>query len=113
MPTIQEYRFGRIVIDGMEYARDVIVLPQRVVGEWWRKEGHSLVLEDLGEVLDELPEYLIVGCGAQGRMKPNPAALDELRARGIKVEVLPTEDAVRHYGERDPRVTAAALHLTC
>ena len=35
------------------------------------------------------------------------------RARGIEVEVLPTENAVARYGELDPRSTAAALHLTC
>ena len=39
--------------------------------------------------------------------------LEELRERGVEVEALPTEDAVRRHGELDPRRTAAALHLSC
>jgi hypothetical protein len=113
MPAIEGYGFGRVTIDGREETRDVIVLPQRVVRGWWRKEGHGLVLEDLDEVLDELPERLLVGTGAYGRLRPDPAALDSLRARGVEVEVLPTGEAVERYAELDPRKTAAALHLTC
>src|SRR5947207_2239038 len=113
MPTIDGYGFGHVTIDGREETRDVIVLPRRVVRDWWRKDGHGLVLEDLDAVLDELPERLVVGTGAYGRMLPDPAALEALRARGTDVEVLPTAEAVTRYAELDPRTTAAALHLTC
>lgn len=110
---IEHYSFGRVTVDGSEETRDVIVLPDRVVRGWWRREGHGLVLEDLEGVLDELPERLVIGTGAYGRMHPSAEALDALRARGVEVEALPTEEAVRRYGELDPRRTAAALHLTC
>ena len=110
---LQDYSFGRLTVDGREETRDVIVLPDRVVRGWWRKDGHALVLEDLADVFDELPERLVVGTGHDGRMRPDPDALAALRARGIAVEALPTEEAVRRYGELDPRRAAAALHLTC
>ena len=113
MPEIDGYGFGRVTIDGREEARDVIVLPGRVVSGWWRKEGHDLVLEDLAEVLDELPERLLVGTGAYGQLRPDPGTLETLRARGVEVEVLPTAEAVQRYAQLDPRKTAAALHLTC
>jgi hypothetical protein len=113
MPEIDGYAFGCVTIDGREETRDVIVLPQRVVRGWWRKEGHGLVLEDLDDVLDELPERLLVGTGAYGQLRPDPRALETLRARGVDVEVLPTAEAVRRYGHLDPQKTAAALHLTC
>jgi hypothetical protein len=113
MPRIQGYGFGRVTIDGREETSDVIVLPDRVVHDWWRKEGHGLVLEDLDDVLDELPERLLVGTGAYGRLRPDPGTLETLRARGVDVEVLPTADAVERYAELDPGTTAAALHLTC
>ena len=71
------------------------------------------MLEDLDDVLDELPERLVVGTGAYGRLVPDPAALEALRERGVEVAVLPTADAVRLYGEHEPGRTAAALHLTC
>ena len=113
MPAIEGYEFGRVTIDGREETRDVIVLPNRVVRDWWRRDGHGLVLEDLDEVLAELPERLLVGTGAHGRLRPDPGTLETLRARGVEVEVIPTAEAVRRYAELDPRTTAAALHLTC
>jgi hypothetical protein len=113
MPEIEGYGFGRVTIDGREETRDVIVLPERVVRGWWRKEGHGLVLEDLEEVLDELPERLLVGTGAYGQLRPDPGALEALRSRGVAVEVLPTAEAVERYGRLDPGKTAVALHLTC
>ena len=67
MPRIEGYRFGRVVIDGDEQTRDVIVLPDRVLMDWWRADGHRLVLADLDDVVEELPEHLVVGTGAYGR----------------------------------------------
>jgi hypothetical protein len=34
-------------------------------------------------------------------MRPDSEALNELRQRGIEVEALPTDEAVRRYGELD------------
>jgi len=113
MARIEHYEFGRIVVDGQEEQRDLIILPDRVVGNWWRRHGHALVPEDLDEVLDDLPERLVVGTGAYGRMRPDQATVERLTARGVTAESLPTGQAVRRYGELPPARTAAALHLTC
>jgi hypothetical protein len=110
---IERYSFGYIVIDGQEHTKDVIILPGRVVSNWWRKDGHSLVMEDLEDVLPDLGKHLVIGSGAYGRMKPDPRTIEQLQARGIEVEVLQTDDATRRYGELDSTSTAAALHLTC
>ncbi len=71
MARIQHYEFGRIIVDGREEQRDLIILPDRVVWNWWRQQGHALVPEDLDEVLDDLPEHLVIGTGAHGQMQPN------------------------------------------
>ncbi|HZD80846.1 MAG TPA: MTH938/NDUFAF3 family protein [Actinomycetota bacterium] len=113
MARLEGYRFGRIVVDGQEQTRDLIVLPNRVVTNWWRKDGHGLVLDDLEEVLDELPPRLIVGAGALERLRPDPGTVQTLAERGIEVEVLPTPQAVARYTSSDHAVVAAALHLTC
>jgi hypothetical protein len=111
--TIEGYGFGHVTVNGEKLTRDVLVLPGRVVPNWWRRDGHALVLEDLAEVLDELPETLVVGTGADDRMRPDPETLEELRARGVQVEAMPTDRAVRRFADLDPSRTAAALHLTC
>lgn len=113
MARLENYSFGRLTVDGEEHTKDVIVLPDRVVPNWWRRDGHSLVIEDLEDVLDELPGRLIVGRGAHGRLRPHPAVIEELRRRGVEVEVLDTAEAVERYRESDAAGTAAALHLTC
>jgi hypothetical protein len=113
MARIDHYEFGRIVVDGRQETKDLIILPGRVVRNWWRHDGHALVLDDLSDVLDELPSHLVVGTGANGRMRPDPETLQQLQNRGLTVEALPTSQAVRRFGELDPANTAAALHLTC
>ena len=113
MSRIEDYEFGKVTVDGNEQRKDLIVLPGRVVSNWRRRDGHSLVMEDLGEVLGDLPELLILGTGHDGQMRPKPETIEELRERGIQVEVMPTGKAVARYGELDPARTAAALHLTC
>lgn len=116
MARIEDYRFGHVVVDGKRHSRDVIVLPDRVVADWWRRDGHSLVIEDFADVIDELPERLVVGCGAQGQLRPHPSVVDALARRGVEMEALPTPDAVLRYEElraANPAATAAALHLTC
>jgi len=113
MARIDHNEFGWIVVDGRQETRDLIVLPDRVVRNWWRRDGHALVLDDLLDVLDELPAHLIVGTGADGRMRPDPDTVQQLQERGVTVEALPTGQAVRRFGELDPAGAAAALHLTC
>jgi hypothetical protein len=116
MARIENYRPGHVTVDGAELRKDVIVLPDRVVPNWWRRDGHSLVIEDLSDVLDDLPEHLIVGCGYAGQLRPDPAVMEALSKRGVEVEALPTPDAVDRYAEleaQNPAAIAAALHLTC
>lgn len=116
MARITGYEFGRVTVDGEEHRRDLIVLPDRVESDWWRRDGHSLVIEDLEEVAGELPERLIVGCGADARLRPDPSVVEALARRGVEMEALPTAEAVRRYSEleaQNPAAVAAALHLTC
>jgi hypothetical protein len=111
---IESYRFGRIVIDGQTHNKDVIILPERVIGGWWRKEGHILHPEDLEVVFEAAPEVLIVGQGASGLMRVAKETEQALRDAGIELIALPTGQAVEAYNRlREERVTATALHLTC
>ena len=67
MSTIAGYRFGHVLVNDRELTRDVIVLPNRVIENWWRREGHELAWADLQDVADELPGRLVVGTGADQR----------------------------------------------
>ena len=124
VPEIQSYHFGRIVIDGKTHTKDVIILPDRVIGSWWRQEGHALHLGDLADIVELCgstvapsgisPQVLIVGQGAYGRMRVTLETRQALQAAGIQLIAQPTEEACRTYNHlREQRTVAAALHLTC
>jgi hypothetical protein len=53
---IDSYRFGNIVIDGVNYSSDVIILGGIVQANWWRKRGHLLSAEDLQPVITVKPK---------------------------------------------------------
>jgi hypothetical protein len=112
---IDSYEFGRIVIDGVTYTSDCLLLGDTVQADWWREHGHLLVPEDVQPVLACSPAILIIGCGASARMKVDPATLEVLRDKRINVEILDTRRAVDRVNEllREGADIAAALHLTC
>ncbi len=112
---IDSYQFGEIVIDGVSYTSDCIIIGGRVQANWWRKEGHSLSIEDLQTVIAAKPVVLVVGCGASGFMKVPDKTRKVLEEKDIKLESLDTHKAVQRFNEltRSGVNVAAALHLTC
>lgn len=111
---INFYQFGKIVIDGKEYDSDVIIYPNRVDSRWWRKEGHSLSLEDIKEVIKGKPDILIVGKGDPGLMEVPKKTEEEIKLKGIKLMVEKTEEACNLYNKLcKSNKVIAALHLTC
>lgn len=113
-PKIDSYRFGRIVVDGQAYQRDVILLPDQVISDWWRQEGHALRAADLQAVIAARPQVLVVGQGAFSQMRVTSEARQALQEAGIELLALPTEQACQAYNElRQEKAAGAALHLTC
>ena len=47
---IEEYDFGRIVIDEKLYFKDLRIIDGEILPDWVRKEGHFLDVDDLKEV---------------------------------------------------------------
>jgi hypothetical protein len=113
-PQIDTYQFGKIVIDGQVHTKDVILLPDRVIGGWWRQEAHVLHLSDLEDVLTADLQELVIGQGAFNRMQIAPEVEESLPNLGIELISLPTKEACQEYNRRSQaRNVAAALHLTC
>jgi len=112
---IDSYQFGKIVIEGKSYNSDLIILGDTIQSNWWRREGHSLAVEDIKAVIAAGPSVLIVGCGASGLMKVAEDTRKALNEHGIQLEVLDTEQAVGRFNELSKKGVnvAAALHLTC
>jgi hypothetical protein len=113
-PRIVSFRFGQIVIDGHVFRHDVIILPDRVLPNWWRVEGHKLCYEDLQQVLQEKPQVVIIGLGVFQRIVVPHDVCEQIEAEGARVIALRTGEACELYNQycKEERVVAA-LHLTC
>jgi hypothetical protein len=113
-PRIDSYTFGRIVVDGQPYLRDLIIYPDRVAEGWRREKGHSLSPVDLSEVIEARPEVLVIGRGVFRRVTVLAETRAALRAAGIEVIAEPTGRACETYNRlREARRVVAALHLSC
>ena len=115
MNLVDSYRFGKIVINGQKYTRDLIIFPNEVKTNWWRKDGHSLCLEDLNVLDDIKTDFLIVGIGSAGVMNVPADVIRELNQKEIEVIVLKTPEAIEKYNRlvKEGKQVAGAFHLTC
>jgi hypothetical protein len=109
---IEDYSFGRIVIDGHAYKSDVIIFPDRVVDNWWRKEGHNLSIEDLDEVVKYGPKTFVIGTGNSGIMKVKDETKEFLESKGIEVIIEKTKKASEILNSLG-HDAVGAFHLTC
>lgn len=111
---INAYDFGWIVVQGRRYTSDVLIFPDRVRANWWRKEGHVLHIEDITPIIEEMPDVLIVGTGKYGVLIIPAQTRAYIESRGIKLIAEPTDKACELYNNlsRTQKVIAA-LHLTC
>ena len=109
---INDYKFGKITILNKTYSDDIILLNRKVEQKWWRKEGHSLSIEDLNKVIDFKPDLLIIGTGDSGLMK---VPLELYESLNCEVVSLPTSEAVKKYNSeiKENKKIAGAFHLTC
>jgi hypothetical protein len=113
-PRVESFRFGRIIIDGQTYRRDVIIFPGGVKEDWSRDESHLLSVRDLETVFENAPQTLIIGTGVLGSMKVAPETLGKLEDAGIEALAFSTPDACDEYNRRrEQERIALAIHLTC
>ncbi len=112
---ISECSFGRLTIDGVSYDTDVIIHAGQVHPNWWRKQGHSLCVDDLAAILAAPPEVLVIGRGHMKVMRVPAETRARLAERGIELIELSTPQAVRRFVELlgQNRRVSAGFHLTC
>lgn len=103
--------------NGRRYKSYVIIFLDRVIGGWWRREGHRLCIDDLTKVLNaELKtELLTVGTGYLGLMKVSNELEEALVARRMEFSAQRTKQACRTSNDllKSGLRVVAVLHLTC
>ena len=111
--VIESYSFGWMVVGGKVYDADLIIVGEEIFPDWWRREGHSLCLDDLKVVVERKAEILVIGTGAYGAMDVPYETEKFLEEQGIEVIWKATAEAVEIFNGLSGRKKAGAFHLTC
>jgi hypothetical protein len=111
---IEAYDFGIITVGEKTFTKDLKIIREEIIPNWWRIEGHRLLVEDIRDILEARPDVLVVGTGHDGLMSISEEVRAALSELGIELIALPTRQACdifnRTAADRD---TAFAAHLTC
>lgn len=112
---IDGYSFGEISLAGKVYSSDLKILGEKIVPNWWRKQGHLLQLEDIEDILEFRPDVLVIASGAYGLMKVEAGVERCLRSRNIKYQVSSTPEACREFNHllESGLKVAGCFHLGC
>jgi len=112
---IDDYAFGRIIINGQQYSNDLRIIQGIVVPEWWRISGHLVEPDDVTDIMGSNPDIIILGKGSPGMMQSSESLKNLLKSRNILLHELPTKEAVSLFNtlSRESKNIAAGFHLTC
>ncbi len=112
---IEDYGFGKIVINGKTYKNDLIIFEDHVEQQWWREKGHELNVNDIKEVVEKYePVVIVVGTGKFGMMKVLPETKTYFESLDIQLNSHKTQKACDVFNNLSKKQkTLGAFHLTC
>lgn len=112
---IDSYSFGTMEIEGVQYRGDIIIYPDKIRSNWYRRLGHTLNIEDLTDVLNFGPEILVIGTGALGKMEVPAEVTQSLNKKGIEVIAQMTGQAWDIFNQlvKQGKKVVGIFHLTC
>lgn len=111
---IDAFNFGFIVVNGKQYAYDVIISPDGTVSEREPGRGrigsHSITGNQIDPLLRASPEVVLVGTGMRGM-----ARLSEQRSGGVDIRVMTSPEAVEEFNKlaAQGKRVGALIHITC
>ncbi len=112
---IDGYRFGNIVIDGNDYADDLLIVRgQEMIIPWIRERGHLCQKRDIERYLDGTIKKIIFGRGYFLVMKIDDELRNYLAENGIEFIETGSKKAVELFNNTEDRSSLLlCIHLTC
>jgi len=112
---IEDFSFGRIVVDGVAYTSDIKIIGGKVIAGWWRKNGHKVEIEDIQEMIDAPPEVLVIGKGEPGLMTASASLRQLLKSYEIELIEEKTIKAVQTFNRLSQagKTVFAGFHVGC
>jgi hypothetical protein len=114
MMTLQ-YEERCIQRDGLSFCKDLKIIGDNIMENWWRGQGHRIDTADIADILAAGPEVLVVGTGYAGFMEISKSLHAALENRTIKLVAQKTPQAIKTFNElhSQGKRVAGAFHLTC
>ena len=111
---IDSYTFGTFVIDGKRFDSNVKIIQGKAV-KCRYFENHIIELNDFFDLVDQKPEYIIIGTGAYGVVRVPDEIKEYIEKAGIKLIMEKTGDACKTYNDliKNNKKVCALLHNTC
>jgi len=115
MMHIDEFSFGKIVVNGSPYNNDIKIIGEKVTSGWWRKSGHIVGIEDVADILQQVPDILVIGKGESGLMRVADPLQRRLEKMGIALVEENSSSAVETFNRliREGKSVAAGFHVGC
>ncbi|MBE0624342.1 MAG: Mth938-like domain-containing protein [Burkholderiales bacterium] len=107
------YGEGYVMVNRQRYARNLVVLRERLVTDWQPAGFDQLGSADFSQLAELKPEIVLLGTGARLRF-PRPELTRALLEARIGLEVMDIQAACRTYNilAAEERKVAAALLFT-
>ena len=119
MAKVNSFNFGSIVIDGKQYAYDVVIRPDGTVKEREASKtmfgSHDIRKGEVEELSKTKPEAIIVGTGTSGMATVSRDAQSYAREVKLNLVVLPSSEAIEKLNQLvdEGKRVAALIHITC
>ncbi len=112
---ITDFSFGRIVANGQTYNTDIKIVRDTLVPDWWRKNGHTVEIEDMQDALNTELEILVIGKGQPGYMQAANTLRQHLAEKNIKLIEEPTARAIETFNRlyNEGKKVAGGFHVGC
>lgn len=113
-PVIHHFSFSKMIVDGKTCNEmDITISSDGKVAPWQIGTVHVVAPADIEALIDPSTRVLIIGTGANGVSAVGADALSRAKAKGVKVHVLDTAEAVKLFNKMPKKGLAAAFHTGC
>lgn len=110
-----DFSFGRIAVDGQICNSDIKIVRGRLIPDWWRKSGHSVVVEDVLDILDSGSTIVVIGTGQPGYMKVSETLQNHFKENKIELIIAKTSEAVGIFSRlmQEGKPVSGGFHVGC
>jgi len=111
--TIDHYEFGKVVVNGQTYEHDIVIMPDGAISQG-PEDMHYVLLPELERVINTPGiKTLVIGTGAEGNGLLRKKLVKVVKEKGIKLDMMLTEDAMKMLNGTSKEGLVAMLHLNC